>query len=185
MHHLCSLHFQKQLKCDTINTVTSQVHEKQVALLCLCHPQALLSWVKLETLFSVSLLQAFFPSFFFLWFFFSVGKVIWNHDSSKQCPTFDYGILKWKKNISCWHHDAYPGWLTAPGKKSNLIGLNFEVTKSLHTTRIFLSFCNGNHTLIGTETLRGSGWLKELIWLLFHWRVRQQQVQWKSNLRDL
>lgn len=118
-------------------------------------------------------------------FFFSVGKVIWNHDSSKQCPTFDYGILKWKKNISCWHQDAYPGWLTAPGKKSNLIGLNFEVTKSLHTTRIFLSFCNGNHTLIGTKTFRGSGWLEELIWLLFHWRVRQQQVQQKSNLRDL
>lgn len=53
-------------------------------------------------------------------------------------------------------------------KKSNLIGLNFEATKRLHTTRIFLSFCNGNHTLIGTKTFWGSGWLKELIWLLFH-----------------
>lgn len=113
-------------------------------------------------------------SFFYqTFFFFSLEKVIWKHDSSKQCPTFDYGIVKWKEvflaGIMMFTQRDSPH----QKKKSNLIGLNFEVTKRLHKTRTFLSFFNWSYALISIKIFLKSGWLRELGWLLLPQAAKQ------------
>lgn len=115
--------------------------------------------------------RQFFYYKFGVFFFFSVEKVIWKHDSSSVLHLV-IGFWKERKYflLASW---CLPGVTHHTRRKSNLIGLNFEVTKSLHTTRIILSFCSWNHTLISTKTVLKSGWLKELIWWLLYWRVRQ------------
>lgn len=86
-----------------------------------------------------------------------VEKVIWKHDSSSA--------HNWQLDSEMTAFLAGITMLTqcdSPHQKtSNLIGLNFGVTKSLHATRILLSFFNCSHTLISSEILQKSGWLRE------------------------
>lgn len=91
---LASLQYEQ--KSETFNVAFSQACKTRAALLRPLQPWPCLLWDCI-TLLKTKKTASSAGSFFYQIFFFSLEKVIWKHDSSKQCPTFDYGIVKWKE----------------------------------------------------------------------------------------